>query len=348
MNARTGNTLANVMAITSHTAAVHSAANMTNTENGKSMTAKSFKQMIKDGDIKRADAMKIRLTDIHEEPGFNLRAEGEDLLQSINDLCTFILDGGQIPALEVRPRAEGGVWVVDGHRRRRALMQAVNLGMPLADDGKAPWVSVVPFTGNDADRLARVITSQEGRKLEPLELATGYKRLTAFGWTVDQVAKVVGKTRQHVEQMLTLASANSDVLQMVTAGTVAPATAVEMVRKHGEQAGTVLAGELDKAKAQGKTKVTAGTMAPKALPRTIVDDLVAQVGKFSSRLTLTDRVTLDAFHKGDITEGTVTLDVETVLHLELCFDELKRIKADQELRAREKADKAKQLELENQ
>ena len=312
------------------------------------MTAKSFKQMIKDGDIKRADAMKILLSDIHEEPGFNLRAEGEDLDQSIADLAAFIFDGGQIPALEVRPRAEGGVWVVDGHRRRRALLKAVEDGSMIANEDGQVWVSVVPFAGNDADRLARVITSQEGRKLSPLELATGYKRLAAFGWTPDQIAAKMIKTRQHVEQMLTLASANSDVLQMVAAGTVAPATAVEVVRKHGEQAGTVLAGELDKAKAQGKTKVTAGTMAPKALPRTIVDDLVAQVGKFSSRLTLTDRVTLDAFHKGDITEGTVTLDVETVLHLELCFDELKRIKAGQEVKAREKADKAKQMELESQ
>ena len=39
--------------------------------------AKSFKQMIKDGDLKRADAMKARLEDLYEEPGFNLRAEGE-------------------------------------------------------------------------------------------------------------------------------------------------------------------------------------------------------------------------------------------------------------------------------
>lgn len=309
---------------------------------------KSFKQMIADKEIKRADAMKILLADIHEEPGFNLRREGEDLEESIDALCAFILDGGQLPPLEVRPRAEGGVWLVDGHRRSRALRKAIERGYPAADEDGSLWVSVVAFTGNDADRVARVITSQEGRKLEPLELAEGYKRLASFGWDAGKIAQKVGKTRQHVEQMLTLSSANSDVLRMVAEGTVAAATAVETVRKHGEGAGDVLAGELDKAKAQGKTKVTAGTMAPKALPRTIVDDLVQQVGKFSSRLTLQDRVTLDAFHKGDITEGTVTLDVETVLHLELCFDELKRIKADQELKASEKADKAKQMELENQ
>jgi hypothetical protein len=35
----------------------------------------TFKRMIGDKTIKRADAMKIRLEDIHEEPGFNLRDE---------------------------------------------------------------------------------------------------------------------------------------------------------------------------------------------------------------------------------------------------------------------------------
>lgn len=40
---------------------------------------RSFNSMIKDGDIKRADAMKVRKEDFHEEPGFNWRIEGEDL-----------------------------------------------------------------------------------------------------------------------------------------------------------------------------------------------------------------------------------------------------------------------------
>jgi ParB family chromosome partitioning protein len=304
--------------------------------------AKSFKSMIKDGEIKRADAMKVRLEDIHEEPGFNLRAEGEDLEQSIESLAQFIAQGGQVPPLEVRPRAEGGVWLVDGHRRRRAFGRIAD---SIRDASGELWLPVVPFSGNDAERVARVITSQEGRKLNPLELAEGYKRLTAFNWTPEQIAQKVGKTRQHVDQMLVLASAPTAVQQMVTSGEVAAATAVEVVRKHGDESGAVLSGELDKAKAAGKSKVTAGTMKPKALPREIVEDLVQQVCKVSSRLTTEDRVKLDKFHRGEITEGTVVLDIEALLHLELCLDELKRIRADQEAKAREKADKAKQLEL---
>ncbi|WP_238348310.1 ParB N-terminal domain-containing protein [Pseudomonas sp. RW10S2] len=163
--------------------------------------AKSFKQMIKDGEVRRADAMKVQLEDLHEEPGFNLRTEGEALESGIDSLAEFIAAGGQIPPLEVRPRAEGGVWLVDGHRRRRALLKLDAAGrLPRTPNKENPaileaWVPVIAFEGSDADRVARIITSQENEKLSPLELAEGYKRLRSFGWSVEQIAKKVAKTR---------------------------------------------------------------------------------------------------------------------------------------------------------
>lgn len=307
---------------------------------------KSFKQMVKDGEIKRADAMKVLLSDIHEEPGFNLRREGEDLQQSIDALCEFILDGGQLPPLEVRPREEGGVWLVDGHRRSRALRQAVELGYPAADEDGKLWVHVVAFTGNDADRVARVITSQEGRKLEPLELAEGYKRLASFGWDAERIAKKVGKTRQHVDQMLTLGNANTDVQRMVAEGTVAAATAVELVREHGEGAGKVLAGELEKAKAAGKAKVTAGTMKGATVPRNLLDDLHEATTRLHSSLPMDDRLQIERFHKGEIYEGSIPIPLEHLMHLHLILEEAQRVLADKELKAVEKANKAKQQSLE--
>lgn len=153
--------------------------------------AKSFKQMIKDGEVRRADAIKVQLEDLHEEPGFNLRMEGD------------------------------------------AFEEA--------------WVPA--FEGSDADRVARIITSQENEKLSPLELAEGYKRLRAFGWSVEQIATKVGKTRQHVEQVLTVGNANTDVQNLVAAGHVSATTAAQVVREHGDDAGKVLGAELEKAQA---------------------------------------------------------------------------------------------------
>lgn len=234
--------------------------------------AKSFKQMIKDGEVRRADAMKVQLEDLHEEPGFNLRTEGDALEESISALAEFIAAGGQIPPLEVRPRAEGGVWLVDGHRRRRALLKLDAEGrLPRTPNKDRPqvleaWVPVIAFEGSDADRVARIITSQENEKLSPLELAEGYKRLRAFGWSVEQIATKVGKTRQHVEQVLTVGNANTDVQNLVAAGHVSATTAAQVVREHGDGAGKVLGAELEKAQASGKKRVTAGSMKGPSIP----------------------------------------------------------------------------------
>ncbi|MEJ5862054.1 ParB/RepB/Spo0J family partition protein [Pseudomonas farsensis] len=270
---------------------------------------KSFKQMIKDGDVRRADAMRVKLEDLYEEPGFNLRIEGDALEASIELLAEFIANGGQIPPLEVRPRPAGGVWIVDGHRRRRAMLKLDKAGrLPRTPNRENPeileaWVPVVAFEGSDADRVARIISSQENEKLSPLELAEGYKRLRAFGWMPEQIAKKVGKTRQHVEQVLTVGDANTDVQNLVAAGHVSATTAAQVVREHGDGAGKVLGAELEKAQASGKKKVTAGTMKGPTIPKprleavhTASRNLIASLGAVdedSRSLTLPTALVLE-------------------------------------------------------
>lgn len=271
---------------------------------------KSFKQMIKDGDVRRADAMKVKLEDLHEEPGFNLRTEGEALEASIDALAEFIANGGQIPALEVRPRAEGGVWVVDGHRRRRSMLKLDKAGrLPRTPNKENPdileaWVPIVAFEGSDADRVARIISSQENEKLSPLELAEGYKRLRAFGWFPEQIAKKVGRTRQHVEQVLTVGNANTDVQNLVAAGHVSATTAAQVVREHGDGAGKVLGAELEKAHANGKKKVTAGTMKGPTIPKPRLEAVHAASRNLIAALDSID-------------EGSRSLTIPTALVLEL-------------------------------
>lgn len=238
------------------------------------MSQVTFKHLMRDGFIKRADAMKVRIEDIHEEPGFNLRREGEDLDASVDALAAHIAGGGMVPPLEVRPREAGGVFVVDGHRRRRAFLKVAD---SIRDGDGNLWIPVVAFNGNDADRVARVITSAEGRALSPLEVAEGYKRLTAFNWTPQQIADKVGKTRQHVDQLLILANANADVHALVASGAVSASTAIDAVRKHGEGAGEFLQAAVDKAKGAGKDKARAGDVKGKALPRKVVDQVIEVV-----------------------------------------------------------------------
>lgn len=172
------------------------------------------------------------------------------------------MGGGRIPPLEVRIRDEGGVWIVDGHCRHAAIGRALERGAPLRHpkDGEA-WIHVVYFEGNDADRTARIITSAVKKPLAPLEVAEGYKRLRGFGWTPAQIGAKVGKTAEHVLQLLALGDANSDVRAMVNAGKVSATHAAKTARKHGEKASAVLGEQLEVAKARGKKRITASTTA---------------------------------------------------------------------------------------
>jgi len=307
----------------------------------------TFKQKIISKEIKRADAMKIRFQDLHEEPGFNLRIEDAEFQDSIESLADYIAQGGQYPALEVRPRADGGVWIVDGHRRKRAIGVAIERGAPMQDKDGDVWISIVPFEGNDADRVARIMTSNEGRKLSPLEVANGYARLRAFGWDNQRIAQKVGKTPQHVAQLLTLADANSDVQQIVAAGGISASEAVKVVREHGENAGQVLTEELNKAKAAGKAKVTAGTMKAKALPRKVVDAAIETVNEFMGTLSLDAIKKLTQLKNGTALHGEISVNANALLALLNANNAVKDARADLEAKRRERENKAAQTDIED-
>lgn len=241
----------------------------------------SFKDMTKSGEMKRADAYKVQLEDIHIEPGFNLRdkaikdSNGLTFDESVQALADFIYAGGKVPALEVRPRDEGGVWLVDGERRTRAYRLLDEAGkLPRTPNKEDPakleaWILVTQFEGNDAERTARVLTSADRRDLMPLERGRGYQRLAAFGWEVLQIATKVGRTVQHVKDCLDLVNSNTDVQKLVQEKAVSASVAVATVRQHGEKAGQVLA----KVAAENGGKVKPRNLKPKTVPVALYERL---------------------------------------------------------------------------
>jgi ParB/RepB/Spo0J family partition protein len=311
---------------------------------------KSYRDLIAEGTAARVNAMKFRIQDIHEEPGFNLRDEstldenGETFQQSIERLADFIASGGHYPPIEIRIREEGGVWIVDGHRRVRAVKLAVERGAPLQDKGGEVWMDVVAFTGNDVDRTARVLTSNESRKLGDVERANGYKRLAAFGLSSSDIAAKIGRSRPHVEQMLILANANHDVQKMVREGKISATAAIETVRKHGEKAGVEIAG---KVKAAGGGRVKEGDLKPKALPRTVVDEVEACVSFVSSALTKAQRTILARAEKNPDAHASDTVEIEagTLLEVLKAAELIRNERARQAEKAAAKAQAASQGEL---
>lgn len=229
------------------------------------MSQPTFKSMRFDGTVKRGEANSVRLEDIHELPGFNIIRDYESpkYQEDVDALVAYLEAGGTVEALEVRPRAEGGVWVVQGHTRRFAYLKMDARGTlprtPNKDDPKIleAWIPVKPFVGNDAEQLLRQATSTKRAEVDPLGLGRVYNKLIGFGWTVAQIAERSGEKVATIKRVLDLAGGNTDVHNMVKAGEVSPTLAAAAVRTHGDAAGPVLAEQLTQAKAAGKKRVTA-------------------------------------------------------------------------------------------
>lgn len=127
----------------------------------------------------------------------------------LDELADSIRDRGIIQPIVVRPRGRDSYEIVAGERRWRAAQRANLHDVP---------VVVVEVSDGEALQLA-IIENVQRTDLNPIEEATAYQRLAdEFGYSQDQVAKTVGKSRPHVANTMRLLKLNKPVQDLVTAG----------------------------------------------------------------------------------------------------------------------------------
>lgn len=219
--------------------------------------ANSFKQMTKSGLIKRTDTgMFISLDDIHVREGFNIREDDERTRLANDDLFDYLMNGGVVPPIEVVPRDEGGVYIVEGHRRHLAYKRCRDAGKPVNR------IHIMPFYGNDLKQKARIFTSASQLSLSPIDQINGIRDFAPFNLTPAEIAKEIHKSVAWVEKLIALSNANHDVQKAVKAGEVSVDVAIDRVKEFGEKAGEVLQKDKASAAAKGKKKVTRSVIAP--------------------------------------------------------------------------------------
>jgi len=220
--------------------------------------ANSFNKMIDEKIIKRGKTgFLIQLKNIHVNPEFDIRVKNERYHEAGEKLYQFMLAGGKVPPLEVIPRDDGGVWIIEGHRRNENFHRLLNeAGRPV------DWIRIDPFEGNNIERIARVRTSNNQLPITDYEEALLVRDLQNLNLTADKIAEVLHIPRYKVDNALVLLSANYDVHQLVEEGTVDIPLAVERVKKHGEKAGELLKDDVAKAQKKGKPKATKSTAIP--------------------------------------------------------------------------------------
>lgn len=204
----------------------------------------TIRDLAKRGNIYEVDPRTLQIIE-----GFNSREDYGD----IDALKKSIIENGVRQPL--RGYVENDqIWITDGHRRLRAVMQAIAEGHEIAT---VPLLSEDRYASQE-DYLLTQIVSNDGKPLTELEEAKVYRKLLNFGWSEDSIAKKTGRSVSTVRNRLMLASAPQQVQQMVAEGSLSPSVVVSEIRESGNSQTTVdnLTEAVAEAKAEGKPKAT--------------------------------------------------------------------------------------------
>ncbi len=131
--------------------------------------------------------------------------------ESLAELAESVRTKGMLQPILVRPHPEeaGQYEIIAGERRWRAAQRALLHEVPIL---------VKDFTDQEAAEVALVENLQR-KDLTPLEEAEGYERLLKeFQHTQEDLAKVLGKSRSHVTNMLRLLTLPEPVRLLVEDG----------------------------------------------------------------------------------------------------------------------------------
>jgi ParB family chromosome partitioning protein len=131
----------------------------------------------------------------------------------LKGLAESIKERGILEPLLVRPvpRTEDSYEIIAGERRWRAAQLAGLHDVP---------VMVRPLSDREALEFG-LIENIQRQDLSPLEEAEGYQRLLGeFGHTQEALAKIVGKSRPHITNMLRLLTLPPAVKQLLDTGEI--------------------------------------------------------------------------------------------------------------------------------
>lgn len=142
-------------------------------------------------------------------------------IESISALADSIREHGILQPILVRPLETGNYQIVAGERRWRAARM---LGLD-----EVP-VQIKELTDSETMQIA-IIENLQRENLNPVEEASGYEELISeYGMTQEQVAKIVGKSRSAIANMIRILSLPQDILTMLKDGDLTAGHAKVLLR----------------------------------------------------------------------------------------------------------------------
>lgn len=145
----------------------------------------------------------IGIEELHRSPEQPRRQFDESKLGELGDSLRV---HGVITPLVVRPRREGGYYMIAGERRWRAAQKVGITEVPV----------VVADVGHDVAMERALVENLQRADLGPLEEAAAYQRLVdELDYTQDQIAERIGKDRSTVANTMRLLKLPPAVRQLV-------------------------------------------------------------------------------------------------------------------------------------
>lgn len=187
----------------------------------------------------------VPLDELYVQPGNNVRDIDPEHVEEFRQAYAA---GEFVPALAVKV-TEKGVKIIDGHHRYAGALLA-------AADGLDIRLECKDFIGNEADEVAFMVTSSQGRPLTPLERGQAYLRLRNQGLSNTEIATKVKRSASDIAFHIQLIECEEPVKDMVKAGEMGATTAVALQKEHGPAAGKVATELKEQAAKSGKAKVT--------------------------------------------------------------------------------------------
>lgn len=228
----------------------------------------------------------------------------EEPLQELSD---SIKRNGIMQPILVRKTGGNAYEIIAGERRWRAAKMAGLATVP-----------VIVREMNDQQALELAIVENIQRQdLSPLDEASGYQRLIdEFGYTQEELAATVGKSRSHVSNLLRLLGLPDDIRQLLEGEklTVGHARALLGATNPQALAQEIIKRGLNVRQAENLAKGNvmigsgAGERAPRSqtMPYSKNEDVMALEETLSENLGLTVRIN-DRGQKGDIVISYTTL-----------------------------------------
>ena len=174
--------------------------------------------------IGQSELYKVNPTQIKIQEGFNPREDFD--VEKLEMLKNSIIENGVLVPLRVKINAEKQFVLIDGERRLRATLQAIEEGHEIVS---VP-VIVERKTMSEVEQLILALNTNTGEQLNPIEEANAIKRLVNYGLDYKTIAKKLGKSESHIKRRLVLIDSSKEVKDALTDKEITVWEAIKVVK----------------------------------------------------------------------------------------------------------------------